>query len=68
MFCHLLQNLVRYSRNIRACQSTLCHVHRMAYACCNDLCVNACNLEDLYDLTDQICSAYRDVIQNFNCF
>ena len=64
MFGHRFQNLVRYGGDVRACQSAVSHMDRVADAGGDDLRLNAGNGKNICDLADQIHTADVDVIQS----
>ena len=61
--CHLLDYLVRYCCNICSCQCTFCYMDWITYTCCDNLCLNSCYFEHLYDLCNEVNSLCRNVIQ-----
>ena len=64
MFCHLFNDCVWNGCDISTCQCTVGYMDRISYACCDDLCVQTCYLENLSDLTDQIHTSCGNIIQS----
>ena len=54
MFGHRFQNLVRYGGDVRACQSAVSHMDRVADAGGDDLRLNAGNGKNICDLAAKL--------------
>ena len=60
--CHLLDHFVRNRCDISTCECTLCHMHRVADTCCDDLCLKSIVVKDLNNLLNQIDACCTDII------
>ena len=63
MLGHLLDNRVRNGSDVSACKCTVGNMDRVTNACCDDLCIQVGNCEDISDLTDQVYSSLADVVE-----
>ena len=64
MFCHLFDHCIWNRCDISTCQRTICYVDRISYTCCDDLCIQTGNIEDLSNLADQIHTSCGNIIQS----
>ena len=64
MFYHLFDYCIWNRCDISTCQRTICYVDRISYACCDDLCIQTGNIEDLSNLADQIHTSCGNIIQS----
>ena len=63
MMCHLLDHFVRNRCDISTCECTLCHMHRVADTCCDDLCLDIMKCEALGNSFDEVDTRLGDIIK-----